>query len=72
MARFTLSLFWLDALTEVELHHYKARVYNPSLGRFLQTDPVGYEDQMNDYAYTPNDPLNYVDPSGQIALKAVK
>jgi RHS repeat-associated protein len=51
-------------LPELGMYHYKARVYSPFLGRFLQTDPVGYGGGINLYAYVFNDPVNATDSSG--------
>jgi RHS repeat-associated protein len=54
---------------ETGLYYYRARMYSPELGRFLQTDPIGYRAGINLYTYCSNNPLNFVDPLGWDKIK---
>lgn len=49
---------------ETGLYYYRARYYSPNLGRFMQTDPIGYQGGINLYAYVGNSPVNLGDPLG--------
>ena len=46
------------------LMYYRARYYDPSDGRFISEDPLGFEAGINFYAYVNNNPVNFNDPSG--------
>jgi RHS repeat-associated protein len=46
------------------LYYYRARMYSPTLGRFVQVDPIGFGGGDNLYAYVGNDPLNNTDQFG--------
>jgi RHS repeat-associated protein len=50
------------------LLYYRARYYDPVLKRFISSDPIGLAGGMNMYAYVEGDPVNYVDPTGEIGV----
>lgn len=50
--------------SETNLYFYRARYFDPQLGRFLGEDPLRFIAGENFYAYVENDPINYVDSWG--------
>jgi RHS repeat-associated protein len=58
------------------LYDYGARFYSPVLGRFLSADVVvpqpGRPQALNRYAYTYNNPLKYIDPTGHFTEDELK
>lgn len=53
---------------ETGCYYDRARYYCPGIGRFLQTDSVGYQDDVNWYAFVGNDPTDKADPSGNAGV----
>jgi len=49
---------------ETGLYYYRARYYDPRIGRFLQKDPASFSGGINFYAYVGNNPIVFVDPFG--------
>ena len=66
-----MSVFqrWDSALA---LYDYRARYYDPALGRFISADPVvpepGNPQALNRYAYVYNNPLRYLDDGGHLPV----
>lgn len=56
-------------LPELGMYDYKARMYSPTIGRFMQTDPIGYGDGLNWYNYVGSDPINSKDPTGTYSFQ---
>ena len=50
--------------SETGLYYYRARYYDPSAGRFLSQDPIGFRGGLNLYSYTRNRPTGSIDPRG--------
>lgn len=56
---------------ETGLYFYRARYYDPEVGRFVSRDPIGFKGgDVNLYGYVQNNPVNFIDPSGNSAAAA--
>src|SRR5207302_3122135 len=52
-------------IKELGIYDYRHRMYHPGLGRFLQSDPTGFDaGDMNLFRYCDDDPLDLSDPMG--------
>jgi RHS repeat-associated protein len=50
--------------SETGLYYYRARYYDPIVGRFLSEDPIGFDGEANFYPYVRNNPVIARDPTG--------
>jgi RHS repeat-associated protein len=54
------------------LYYYRARYYNPALGRFISEDPIAFHGgDVNLYSYVGSSPTNFTDPSGKNPIIAI-
>jgi RHS repeat-associated protein len=62
LTRYTYTGREFEADTGV--YYYRARWYDPQVGRFITEDPIGFEGGPNWYVYVMNQPINFKDPEG--------
>jgi RHS repeat-associated protein len=53
---------------ETGLHYNWNRYYDPKTGRYFAPDPVGLQGGINLFGYATNNPIRFVDTSGEIVL----
>jgi RHS repeat-associated protein len=54
--------------SETGLHYNWHRYYDPKIGRYITSDPIGLAGGLNTYTYAYNNPLRYIDPTGLLGF----
>lgn len=56
---------------ETNLHYNYFRDYDPRIGRYLESDPIGLAGGLNTFGYVGQNPLGFVDPTGEILFAPI-